>query len=115
MLLTHKSYIKVPALLHSGLNDLSLHLTYLIKNYGYHEYTEVADYFYEDFCEFISEFYAAFEKKQWNDTTKIVTQFYSKWLESSQFPDKLNATLERATKLLKEVKFLIHPGQHQLS
>lgn len=96
MLLTHKSYIKVPALLHPKLNDLSYHIKNLIKNYGYKEYQEIADYFYEDFCEFISVFYVAFEKKQWNVTEKIVAQFYLKWLESSQFPDKLTATLEHA-------------------
>ena len=62
----------------------------------HHANNEVSNDFYEDFCEFISEFYAATEKNKLTYATKIVEQFYSKWLTSSQFPDKLNTTLEHA-------------------
>lgn len=93
MLLTHKPNMIVPSIFQSRLDNLSRHLHTIIK---YHACNEVSDDFYEDFCECISEFYAAINKNNLSYATKTVEQFYTRWLVSSHYPDKLNSTLEHA-------------------
>lgn len=93
MLLTKTSTILVPSIFQSRVDDLSHHLQTIIKH---HASNEVADDFYDDYCECISEFYASLKKNNFTYTTKIVEQFYTKWLDSSNFPEQLNKTLEQA-------------------
>jgi hypothetical protein len=93
MLLTHTSNMLAPSIFQSRLDNLSRHLQTIIKH---HASNEVSDDFYEDFCECISEFYAALKMHNLTYATKIVERFYTKWLESSQFPAQLNKTLQDA-------------------
>lgn len=93
MLLTKKSTILVPSILQSQVDTLSRHLQTMIKH---HASKEVSDDFYEEYCECMSEFYATLKKNNLIYVTKIVEQFYTKWLDSSQFPAQLNKTLEQA-------------------
>jgi hypothetical protein len=96
MLLTKISSINVPSIFQSQFNYLSRYLVAMIQQQNNTRHDEAPEYFYEEFCEFVSEFYASLETKNLTYTTRIVEQFYSRCFESSQFPDKLNATLEHA-------------------
>lgn len=91
MLLTKTLPIHVPLIFLSRFNILSYELRSMLA-----EYTDISESFHEDFCQFISEFYLSFEKKNFTYTTKIIEQFYTKWIESSQFPTHLRTTLEHA-------------------
>jgi hypothetical protein len=93
MLLTKTSTILVPSIFQSRVDTLSHHLQTIIKH---HASKEVSDDFYEEYCECISEFYAALKKNNPTYVTKIVEQFYTKWLDSSKFPEQVNKTLEQA-------------------
>ncbi len=91
MLSTRIPSIKVPTLFQLRFENLSNHLKTRVFEYGNNE---IANDFYEEFCEFISDFYAAIERNHLAYATSIIQQFFTKWVQSSQFPESFNAVLE---------------------
>lgn len=96
MLLTKTPRILVPAIFQTRFDELSHDLKKIIGYPFQHENSHIPEDFYFDFCEFISEFYTTIEKKNLTYATKIIEQFYSKWIDSTIFPNKINTAIDYA-------------------
>ncbi len=92
MLLTKKFHTNVPLFFQSKMDHLSHYLQTMIELYAGNDNIESVS---EEFCECISEFYAAIKINNLTYATRIIEQFYTRWIESSRLPDKLNSILEQ--------------------